>query len=180
MAKRYFTDTIEKMLLLCRSRVEDAHLCIQSCFSRLLKQSPMQVLFVRDRGCNVPYLDDLLNRLRASGAIQLRVVPLSSFTRSDLNNSDIFIYQTWTWENGSCDRQDELFLEYNKSKILFDANASGSFDNYHRFKDPTIARIKNAPAENFLKEFNVILKTTYPVDPISFKQKPQHGRNENR
>jgi hypothetical protein len=130
----------------------------------------MKVLFVHHRGCNVMYLTDCLKYLRDKRLIRCRMVDLEDFANGAPGDHDVLIYQTFPgeghptkYEPELIKRTDRRFLDFPSYKILFDAHASGSTDGFSRFRDRTIPRIKNAPHADFLKRYNVICTTTYPI-----------------
>lgn len=174
MGKRYLADIYEKLERITFNKAKKSSQILGMSYHKLnwfKSLKPITVLFVRDRGCNVPYLDEVLTYLKAKGHIKLRILSLSEYVKPFEEDFDILIYQTWFWETGKHDLEDEKFLACKRPKILFDANASGSFDNYNRFNNPQIPRIKNAPSEQFLKDFNVILPTTHPVDVLPYRRR---------
>jgi hypothetical protein len=139
---------------------------------RLFKKK-LKVLFVYHKGgCNEPYLLECFSHLSWLSPFYVKTVSLQKYVNYNQNASDIIIYNTFAGEfhkklyipfkplMGLTDRK---FLSFGGPKILFDAHDSGSDDGFKRFRDPNIARIKNAPHVDFLKKFNVICSTTYPI-----------------
>ncbi len=136
--------------------------------SRGSNKRPM-ILFVKDRGCNVPYLIQMLRYLEVKNLIKVTAISINDFSKVQTDAFDLLIYQTWSCEQGHNEKSDEYFYKFQKPKILFDAHASGSFDTYKRFNDKTIPRIKNAPHVDFIKNYNVIAYTTHPTQMIKPK-----------
>lgn len=135
----------------------------------------MKILFVKHRGSNVKYLTWCLEYLAKQKIIELCIVDLDKYLSIEDKLFDITIYQTFPGEihptkfkayKSLIDRTDNKFLDFKGKKILFDAHASGLIDGFSRFNDKTIPRIKNAPHKDFMKEYNVICPTTYPIDYV--------------
>lgn len=141
-------------------------------FKSKSKNPKIKVLFAYHRGCNEPYLVSCLKYLVSKNMINLKTAYLTNYLKLDQDVYDILIYQTFPGEENKIffkpfipliKKTDEKFFKFKKYKLLFDGHASGSRDGYSRFNDPTIPRIKNAPHKDFLKKFNVVCSTTYPI-----------------
>ncbi|MCH9633958.1 MAG: hypothetical protein S4CHLAM7_06920 [Chlamydiae bacterium] len=142
---------------------------LYSFLNRKNQSTPLKILCVLDRSCNIQYLTRMLEYQRAWGWINYKCVDLVQYLNENDSQYDLVIYQTWSSEIDYAPLSDQKFIACTQPKIFFDAHASGSFDTYYRFNMPQIPRIKNAPHTQFLKDFNVISKTSHPLDIIKDK-----------
>ncbi len=172
---RYPSDVLEKFALKLKRRAGKtkrySQYQLNSYLNRRNKKAPLKLLCVFDRSCNIRYLTWVLEYQKAWGWITFKVVNLLEYLNEDESKYDLLIYQTWSCEIDYAPHADQKFLASHLPRVLFDAHASGSFDTYYRFRAPEIPRIKNAPHKQFLKDFNVISKTSHPVEIIKDKDK---------
>ena len=172
---RNLSDVFEKMAMKIGKSNKSLKQAVSYRFNKIKnkvkKTKTIQILCVFDRSCNIRYLEDVIKDQKAFGNIDYKIVDLKQYLEEDESKYDILIYQTWSCEEDYAPKADDKFRETKLIKVFFDAGASGSFDTYYRFKDPQVPRIKNAPHSDFLKNFNVILKTSHPLDPIKEKDK---------
>lgn len=171
---RYPDDLAEKLALKIKQKARKSrHFFLHKSHLFQSHTNKTKVLCVLDRSCNIRYLTEMLSYMKAWGWIEYKIVDLVQFLNEEEHLYDALIYQTWSCEIDYAPLSDQKFIASSLPKILFDAHASGSFDTYYRFQNPKIPRIKNACADNFLKEFNVICKTSHPVDVLKRKTKPR-------
>lgn len=172
---RYPSDIFEKFVLKSKLSFRKATQITQFYFHFLesysKRKKTLKLLCVFDRSCNIHYLSQMLAYQKAWGLIHYKVVDLQKYLEEDEKDYDLLIYQTWSSEMDYAPLADQKFRVSKLPKILFDAHASGSFDTYYRFNAPEIPRIKNAPHLQFLKDFNVIAKTSHPIEILKDKEK---------
>lgn len=169
---RYPSDLLEKLSLKMKKKAENSLCWLSSKQHQLLgRNKPLRVLCVLDRSCNIAYLTEVLKWQSAWGWVEYHQVDLTQYLNEDESFYDLLIYQTWSTESDYAPLADQKFKESALPKIFFDAHASGSLDTYARFHLPQIPRIKNAPSEDFLKNFKVILKTSHPIQILKDKTK---------
>lgn len=172
---RYPSDIVEKFALKMKlglrgtKRFSQFHL--NTFQNRRKGTRPLKLLCVFDRSCNIHYLSEMLAYQKAWGLVQYKVVDLKEYLREEEQDYDLLIYQTWSCEEDYAPLADQKFIKSKLHKVFFDAHASGSFDTYYRFNAPNIPRIKNAPHRQFLKDFNVISKTSHPVEILKDAEK---------
>ncbi len=170
MFNRYPQDIVEKLALKMKKKTTKCSRWLQYQQHQLQRhKKPLKILCVFDRSCNLSYLTEVLSIQKANGWIVFRIVNLIEYLNENENHYDLLIYQTWSSESDYSPLADQKFKDSFLPKVFFDAHASGSFDTYHRFYAPEIPRIKNAPSENFLTKFNVLLKTSHPIQVIKDK-----------
>lgn len=172
---RYPSDILEKAHLKTklglRSFKEQAQGAWNAYQNSRRDKKPIRILAVFDRSCNIHYLRRMLQYQQSWGWIRFKEVNLIEYLNEDEDQYDVLIYQTWSSEMDYAPLSDQKFLSATIPKVLFDAHASGSFDTYHRFQKPEIPRIKNAPHDQFLKDFNVISKTSHPIEILKNRPK---------
>lgn len=131
----------------------------------------MRILYATESGIAVPYLTNLLNKLRDSGAITLREFKWQRLgvagKSPDTSQYDIFIYQVLRDLDTTV--QDEFFLKSQCRRVLFDSQDSGTGDRYPQFAGMNIPRIKNCPHVSVMASQNVVFATTFPTRSIKNK-----------
>lgn len=146
----------------------------------LLNYKKIKILFVYQLdGCNEPYLVTCLNYLKLNNpSIYIQIVNLKDYLVVNQEFFDVIIYSTFPDDQhpiffkpneAFIKKTDQKFLSFKKLKVLFDAHDSGSINGYERFSDK-IPRIKNVPSRQFLKKFDCLCSTTYPIEIIYFKK----------
>ena len=147
-----------------------------------------KVLYITDRGCNIPYLDKVLTLLHSDKKISVQHANLYDYIQSgdSQNQFDILIYQTFPhenhpnkWNHSLIKNSDKKFLEFKGHSILFDAHDSSSVDAFSRFKN-VYPRIKNSPSKQYFKNFDVILETAFCFREDNFWSPHILQTNENR
>lgn len=134
----------------------------------------MQVLYITETGIAVPYLTSCLQYLHDKNQIVLRPYHLNRFKtwQREINTCDAMIYQYLRRENAPA--QDDLFLNCNKFKLLFDSHDSGTIDKYPHLTPYGIPRIKNTPHKSIIASQNVVMSTTFPIKCIKSKSTRRH------
>ena len=136
----------------------------------MLKQ--FKILFVRDKNsCNTPYLLYCLYYLKKIFLIKFTEISVQDYLKIDQNSYDVVIYATFPDEKAPqfnkirsvVPQTDQKFLEFKKTRILFDSLDHGAKDGFPRFNDCSIPRLKTAPHKEYLEKFNVIFPLTYPI-----------------
>ncbi len=144
----------------------------------------IKVLLVRDpNSCNIPYLIYCTFWLKRLFLIDFTEVSVRDYVTFDQSSFDIVIYATFCDETAPqfaktidiIPQTDEKFLNFKRTKILFDSHDHGNLDSFPRFAAliphsyTSIPRIKTAPHQDYLQKYNVVLATTYPLglNPLS-------------
>jgi len=141
----------------------------------------MKILFVKHHCCNLDYLIKCIKYLNKNKLIDAKIVDLKDYLKINQSSYDILIYHTFPGEFSPehfnpvslIKKTDKKFHKFKKYKILFDSHDGGSVDGFSRFNNRHIPRIKNAPHKEFLKKYNVISTTTYPINilPVRYSVK---------
>lgn len=125
----------------------------------------IKVLYITESGIAVPYLTGCLQLLESDRKVVLEHVPFGKYNswKNCLTKTDVLIYQSL--RSPSNPIQDDLFLNFNKPKFLFDSCDIGSVDRFAQFS-LDCPRIKNTPHVNIMHSHNIVLSTTFPVRGI--------------
>lgn len=140
----------------------------------------INILYVRDGGCNAPYLK---KTLRLVGNADVTVIGLEKYLITKDTDYDVVIYQTSPAEYKIEDptqyakkfrasiicQTDDKFLNNNRRNILFDAHDDGNTNAFSRLGDIDLPRIKNAPHKKYLSRWPVLMRTTYYVPKQRYK-----------
>jgi len=127
---------------------------------------------IHHKGANGKYLLHVLNILKERNHIELWVDGLGEYFTIGNRNVDVLLYQTFPdvsnrkFNAKASKKTDKLFNEFQGLKILVDTNDNGDRDSYSRFNDKTIPRVKCFPSHRFVKEYNVVLRSTFNIEGI--------------
>jgi len=128
------------------------------------------VQYIHHKGANGKYLINVLNILNERKDIKLWVDSLGEYLTIGNRNVDVLLYQTFPDENNkklnkkASEKTDSLFKSFQGLKILVDTHDNGDRDGFPRFNDRTMPRIKCFPSHRFMKEYNVVLKSTFNTE----------------
>jgi len=128
----------------------------------------MKIHHIMHTGANNFYWLSVLNELRTVYGIQVKISRLNHYEREGNWDGDVLTYQTFPDENQPSkfnpkltEKTDKLFNEFQGLKILVDSHDDGDKDAFTRFNNWSTPRIKAFPSKRFMKDYNVVLKTTF-------------------